>query len=98
MERGSIVICIRDDWSFAQGHSSLNGVPKKDKLYTIRDVYTDPGKSTLVGIRLEEIKCNINERTRLEFGWDIIAFKELISNNEYNQEEINNLIKEPQYK
>ena len=96
MERGSIVVCINDDWALIDGHIPFNGAPKKNNIYTIRDIYVDSGNG-LIGVRLEEIRCSINPNNGLEFGFDILAFMEVLSITEYNQDEINNLIKEPQY-
>lgn len=97
MERGSIVVCIVGEWIVAPENlqSIRGGVPKKDRNYTIRELYSDPDDG-MVGVRLDELKCPINEATGLEFGWDIRGFTELLSKTEYCQEAINNLIREPQ--
>lgn len=78
MKVGSYVICIDGKFSLEQ-KKILSNIPTEGEYYTIRDIVEYP-EMNRIGLRLEEISCNLIERkdgTMHEPTFNIFRFREL---------------------
>lgn len=72
-KKGQKVVCIND--TPKPGRPQAINHPKKNNIYTIRDIYvpvTDPSRLALL---LEEITSSISNKFRKEVGFDANRFK-----------------------
>ena len=87
MQTGKKVVCINDDFPEAWVHVLYKQLPKKDQIYTVRDVrmgredISDTGLDSMVmTITLMELKNGFDplfKAGKAELGFNSIRFKEL---------------------
>lgn len=90
---GDRVICIDDDFTKVKLSPFQINFPKKNKKYTIREIYKSASQPGVVGLLLEEIKNPINNSCKQEYGFNIDRFRKLDTIKE-SKKWSNNLIKQ----
>ena len=71
---GQKVVCIND--TPKKNRPAASNFPKKNNIYTIRDIYVPvTGDSAKLALLLEEINSSVSNSFRKEVGFDADRFK-----------------------